>query len=214
MPHRTKAARALRAAAVALAALLPASCASTGDSTPSPSSSPDSPGGEPGAAPVTAPASSGKGVVVGWMEYRGAKKAGQVTSLTLIGASTEAGRLITAGRARMDGGKVVDDRTAGLLAQSFDEEGFGRFAVKCSPNEPVPGAMQCVWMDRGNGFESLFFLPGQRQNAATRDLPDVFDHLKKLVFSVHQATPGSMVVTGEGWSGDSMLNQKPGDGGR
>ena len=51
---------------------------------------------------------------------------------------------------------------------------------------------------------------GQRQNPDTRELPDVFDALKKLVLTIHQRSPGSMVITGEGWSGDSMMNQKAG----
>lgn len=146
------------------------------------------------------------------MDYRAAKKAGQVSSLTLIGASTEAGRLIAAGRARMEGGKVVDDRVAAELSEAFDREGFREFALQRSPNEPIPGAMQCVWIDRGNGHETLFFTAGARQNPKTEKLPDVFDTLKKTIWYVHQRTPGSMVVVGEGWSGDDMFRK--GDEGR
>jgi hypothetical protein len=158
-----------------------------------------------------APTRAVKGIKVGWMDYRPAKKVGQVQTLTLLGASTEEGRLIQKGRARMEGGKVVDDETASLLERSFQEAGFDRYAVKRSPKEPTAGALQVVWIDRGNGFESLYLVPGARQNPDTRGLPDVFDALKKLIFSVHQASPGSMVLTGEGWSGDTLTNQQPGN---
>ncbi len=144
------------------------------------------------------------------MDYRPPKKAGQVQTLTLLSQGTEEGRLIQRGRARMEGGKVVDDRTAAELLRSFEDSGFDRFALKRHPNDQAPGALQVVWIDRGNGFECLYLMPGARQNPETRDSPDVFDGLKKVIFVAHQMTPGSMVITGEGWSGDSMMNQQPG----
>ncbi len=190
--------------------LLLAACASDGGSSSSSGVREDSaePGvASPAATEAPAATAAGKGIQAGWMDYRPAKKANQVNSLTLVGASTEAGRLIASGRARMDGGKVVDDRTAADLVEAFESEGFSRFALRRSPNEPIPGAIASVWLDRGNGPETLFFTAGARQNPKTEALPDVYDHLKKLVFTVHQATPGSMVVTGEGWSGDDMFRR-------
>ena len=204
-----------RAGLAVLAALLLAACASSGDGgSPSRSSSNDRSGPGP-----QAPSSSDsgdrsalppRGVRAGWRDYRPAKNTGQVTSLTLLSQGTEEGKLISRGRARMEGGKVVDDGTAADLLEAVSRSGFDRYAVKRSPEEPVPGALEGVWIDRGNGFESLFLMRGQRQNSETREIPDVFDALKKLVLTIHQRSPGSMVITGEGWSGDSMMNQKAG----
>ena len=69
----------------------------------------------------------------------------------------------------------------------------------------------CRVVDRGQGIESLFLVPGARQSSGTEDLPDVYDGLKKLILTVHQATPGSSVRIGKGWSGEDLMNQKPGD---
>jgi hypothetical protein len=217
VPHRATR-RALLLAALAALAALSAACASP-DADPrertasAPSSVPDA---EPVAAPAGAvpslPTSVG-GIKAGWISFKAPTKRGQVTNLTLCGASSEEGKLISRG-ARMDGGKVVDDRTADNLSLAYTEAGFERFAVKRRPTEPPAGALGAVWIERGNGFETLFLMPGARQNPATEDLPDVYDGLKKLILSVHMSTPGSMVVTGEGWSGDDMLRQRPGSGGR
>lgn len=124
------------------------------------------------------------------------------------------GKLIASGKARMEGGKVVSDGTAADLAATFDRAGFGRFAVKVNPREGPAGALGVVWISRGDGYESLFLLPGARQNSATADLPDVYQALKLLIFQVHQTTPGSMVTTGDGWSGEDLLKQKPGEIGK
>lgn len=196
--------------ALAVLAAMAAACASSGpegDSRAAPSDSSATP------SDSTLPPSSG-GIKAGWITFKPPTKAGQVTTLTLCGASSEEGKLITLGKARMEGGKVVDDRTAENISASFTEAGFERFSVKRRPTEPPNGALAAVWIDRGSGLESLFLMPGARQNPATKDLPDVYDGLKKLILSIHMSTPGSMVVTGEGWSGDDMLHQKPGSGGR
>jgi hypothetical protein len=150
----------------------------------------------------------------GWMDLRPATKPGQVSSLTLLSGNTPEGRLIQRGRAQMPGGKVIDDGTASDLLAAFANSGFDRFAVRANPTQGPAAAMAVVWIDRGSGYESLFFLPGARRNPETADLPDVYDGLKKLILGIHQATPGSAVTTGQGWSGDDLLKQKPGDPGR
>ena len=154
----------------------------------------------------------GPGVRIGWMDLKRASKAGQMQSLTLVGESTREGRLIASGRAQMPGGKVVSDSTAREMAVAFDQYGFGRFAVGVHPESGPSGALGVVWMDTGDGrgIRSLFLLPGSLNDSRTRDLPKTYEQLKALVLSVHQMTPGSMVVTGEGWSGDDMMNQRPG----
>ena len=133
-------------------------------------------------------------------------------SLTLLGESSEEGSLIASGRAHMPGGKVIDDPSAARLVEAFQRGGFDRFALRVHPTEGPGNSLGVVWMDAGDGtgFRSLFLVPGARRDPRTKDLPDVYDDLKKLILSIHQITPGSMVVTGEGWSGDSMMNQKPG----
>ena len=208
MPHRSTR-RAPFALALAALAALAAACATGG---------PDAalevdPAGPPSAGDP-APSTASTGIKAGWITFKPPTKAGQITTLTLCGASTEEGKQIALGLARMDGGKVVDDVTAENISASFTEAGFERFSVKRRPTEPPGGALAAVWIDRGSGLETLFLMPGARQNPATRDLPDVYDGLKKLILSIHMSTPGSVVVTGEGWSGDDMLHQKPGSGGR
>ena len=89
--------------------------------------------------------------------------------------------------------------------------GFSRSAA---PQDGPSGALGVVWIDRGDGPESLYLMPGARQVEETRDLPDVYDALKKLILTVHQATPGSMVTTGQDWSGDDLMKQRPGEPGR
>ena len=137
-----------------------------------------------------------------------------MTTLSLLGDSTEEGKLLQQGKVRVDGGKVVDVKTAKNLADAFQQAGFDRFAIKRRPLPAPAGAIAAVWLDRGEGVETLFLMPGARQNPATEDLPDVYDGLKKLILSVHMTTPGSVVVTGEGWSGDDIMRQKPGSGGK
>ncbi len=207
MPHRaSRTARANASLALGILLLLagPSGCATSGTSSSSGGGSNPVTDAELGALPET-------GIKAGWMQFKSPTKTGQMTSLTLISESSKEGQLIAKGRARMDGGKVISDRDALALAASFDQEGFGRFAVKVNPNEAPTGALGAVWIDRGNGYESIFLLPGQRQNPATRDIPDVYFHLKGLILSVHQTTPGSSVRVGEGWSGEELLDQKPGD---
>ena len=223
MPHRITR-RTPRSFVLAALAALAAACASTGpaaapaDSSGASDSETEAGAPTPGSASHreadNSPGTPSSGIMAGWVSYKPPTKRGQVTTLTLCGASTDEGKLISQGRARMDGGKVVDDATAQNLSASFTEAGFERFATRRRPTEPPSGALAAVWIDRGAGVETLFLMPGARQNPATRDLPDVYDGLKKLILSVHMSTPGSMVVTGEGWSGDDMLHQKPGSGGK
>jgi hypothetical protein len=221
VPHRT-ATTARSSAALAALALLAAACASSDSSSPAPGTNYPTPqadrtppAGDP--ADPTSPAAlaaPATGVKAGWISFKPATKAGQVTTLSLLGESTEEGRLLQQGKVRVDGGKVVDARTAQNLADAFKEAGFDRFAIKRRPLPAPAGAIAAVWLDRGAGVETLFLMPGARQNSATEDLPDVYDGLKKLILSVHMTTPGSVVVTGEGWSGDDMMRQKPGSGGK
>jgi hypothetical protein len=145
------------------------------------------------------------------MDPRGVREAGQVASLTLLGESTPEGKKVKSGKAVMPGGKVIDDATAAQLAAAFDEAGFDRFAVGANPNDAPTGALGVVWISRGNGYESLFFMPGDRRDAATKDRPDVYDALKKLIWTIHLRTPGSMVKVSTGWSGDDLMNQKAGE---
>ena len=211
MPHRT-ALLARSIAALAALSLLSAACGS-------PSSAPDAPAPAadagtdplgPGAPSPDDPPKPATGVKAGWISFKPTTKAGQVTTLSLLGDTTEEGRLLQQGKVRVDGGKVVDARTADNIALAFKEAGFDRFSIKRRPLPAPAGAIAAVWIDRGQGVESLFLMPGARQNPATEELPDVYDALKKLVLSIHMTTPGSVVVTGEGWSGDDMLRQKPG----
>ncbi|HEU4394267.1 MAG TPA: hypothetical protein VFS92_01800 [Planctomycetota bacterium] len=210
MPHRT----ALLARSIAaLAALAPLSgaCGSTGTSPDAPA--PAAAAGTDPLGPAPSPDDPPKpatGVKAGWISFKPTTKAGQVTTLSLLGDTTEEGKLLQNGKVRVDGGKVVDAKTADNIALAFKEAGFDRFAIKRRPLPAPAGAIAAVWIDRGQGVESLFLMPGARQNPATEELPDVYDALKKLVLSVHMTTPGSVVVTGEGWSGDDMLRQKPG----
>jgi hypothetical protein len=197
-----------RLLAAILASAAAAGCASGGAAG---GASPGSPVPTGNAALPEVPAT---GLQIGWMDYRPPKKRGQIQTLTLVSESTREGKLLRKGGVSMPGGKVVDDLTAAELIQSCIEGGFERFAVPCNPNAPMAGAMQSVWLDRGNGFECLFLHPGAIQNPETKDLPKVFEALKALVFTAHQVTPGSSVTTGQGWSGEDLMNQRPGGGGR
>jgi len=200
---------------LALLAMLAAACASgSADAPAMPAASPGDPASAAAEFPSDAPAAASAGVRAGWLTFKPPTKAGQVTTLTLVGENTEEGKLLSRGRVRLDGGKVVDEKTAANLADAFRQAGFDRFCVKRRPLPAPAGALAAVWIDRGQGVETLFLMPGARQNPATEDLPDVYDGLKKLILSVHITTPGSVVLTGEGWSGDDMLRQKPGSGGR
>jgi hypothetical protein len=148
------------------------------------------------------------GIHFGWMDYRAAKKAGQVLSLTLVSENSKEGKLLASGRARMEGGKVVSDRDAAIVMAAFEEQGFQRFALKVNPNEAPAGALQSVWMRKDGEFETLYLMPGAVQNPETKDLPRTFQALKELIRQVHLSSPGSSVSTGDGWSGDDLLNQK------
>ena len=190
-----------------LSSLLLAACGSTTDGgsrseseSPREAAAEAAPAGDVSALPAT-------GVKAGWIDPRSGGKSRQI-SLTLISASSQEGRLISTGRARMDGGKVVDDKTAGDILQAFDKAGFDRFAVMAKPEDAPSSTLGVIWIDRGRGIESLFFLPGARQDPRTADLPDVYDSLKKFILYIHQSSPGSMVTAGEGWSGDQMTDQK------
>ncbi|NUN51466.1 MAG: hypothetical protein HUU06_01590 [Planctomycetaceae bacterium] len=198
----------LAGVAFLLAPLLAPGCASDGGSGGGGTRAASS-RGEPAAASSGASAAAGSDIMAGWMDLREGSRSGRLTTLTLVSENRQEGKLIQSGRARMDGGKVVDAETAAQIAASFDEAGFDRFCLSSRPTEGPSGALGVVWIDRGRGVESLFLLPGARQDPRTRDLPDVYDALKKLILYVHQSSPGSMVVTGEGWSGDDMMNQKP-----
>ncbi len=145
----------------------------------------------------------------GFYDPRSAARTGRLIALTLVNETTEKGRKMTSGLGTMDGGKVVDAATAAAIADSFREAGFDRFCLRALPTEGPSGALGVVWIDRGNGVESLFLMPGAVQNPETKDLPHVYQAIKLLIFKVHQATPGSMVTSGEGWSGDDIMNQKP-----
>lgn len=211
MHHRT-ALLARSFAALAALSLLSAACGSPGSAPDAPAPAADAgtdPLG-PGAPSPDDPPKPATGVKAGWISFKPTTKPGQVTTLSLLGDTTEEGKLLQHGKVRVDGGKVVDARTADNIALAFKEAGFDRFSIKRRPLPAPAGAIAAVWIDRGQGVESLFLMPGARQNPATEELPDVYDALKKLVLSVHMTTPGSVVVTGEGWSGDDMLRQKPG----
>lgn len=205
MPHRTTLRSLLTSA---LAALALAGCAS-GGTAPADDASPVDSTAAVGSMEI--PVASGPGIRAGWMNLKPATKKGQIMTLTLLAESSKEGKLIASGRARMDGGKVVSDEDAAVILAAFEKAGFDRFSVKAAPMEGPAGALGAVWIDRGQGFESLFLLPGARQNSETKDLPDVYDGLKKLILTVHQSTPGSSVKVGNGWSGEELLNQKPGD---
>lgn len=194
-----------------LAALLAAGCASGGTSPETSLEPVDSPSVADTAA---APSPAGPGVRAGWITFRAQKKRDQLMSQTLVGESTREGKLIASGRGRMDGGKAIDDGRMTDLVDAFDHTDFARYAVMADPNTPPAGALGVVWLDRGNGFESLFLMPGAVNDPSTAGVPKTYEALKALIFTIHQRTPGSMVLTGEGWSGDDMLKQRPGGTGR
>jgi hypothetical protein len=142
-----------RAAAAVLAALLLAACASAPASTEGgggpadEAPSPDAP-----AAPVI--------VKAGWMDLKNQGRPGILTALTLVSASSKEGKLISSGRAQMQGGKVITDQYAARLVEAFERQGFWRFARKVGPMDGPQGALRVVWIDRGEGPESLFLFPG------------------------------------------------------
>ena len=70
--------------------------------------------------------------------------------------------------------------------------------------------MGVVWLDDGSGVRSLFLTRGAAAQSSTADLPATYGDLKKLLLAVHQATAGSAVNSGAGWSGDSLFRQDPG----
>jgi len=172
--------------------------------------------GDPSAEPVPSdrPALPEGGIQVGWMGFKAAVKDRQITSLTLVSESSREGKLLAAGRAVMEGGKVVDDGTAADILLCYERSGFDRFALRVNPNEAPIGALGAVWINRGNGIETLFLVPGARNNAETYDLPDVYASLKELIFRIHQKTPGSVATSGAGFAGDDLMNQHPGQKGR
>ena len=202
VPHRASSASRLAAVLAAALSLLPA-CSSSGSA-----------GVEEAPDYSDRPALPEGGVQVGWMSYRAAKKDRQITALTLLSESSPEGKLLASGRGVLDGGKVVDDGTAADLLLSFERAGFNRFALRVHPGEAPVGAIGSVWINRGNGPETLFLTPGARGNPETYDLPDVYDGLKKLIFLVHQRTPGSVATSGAGFAGDDLMNQHPGKKGR
>src|SRR5688572_28822538 len=172
-----------------LLALLLAGCATAGDaSAPADPASSDS----TAVGSLEMPAAEGPGIRAGWVNLKPREKRGQIMTLSLLSESSKEGKLIAKGYS-MEGGKVVSDQDAAGLQAAFEKAGFDRYAVKASPSEGPQGALGAVWIDRGRGIESLFLVPGARQNSETKDLPDVYDGLKKLILTVHQATPGSSV---------------------
>ncbi len=196
----------LRATSAALLVLALAGCAST----EAPPADEAAAGDSAAVGSLEMPAAEGPGIRAGWVNLKPREKRGQIMTLSLLSESSKEGKLMAKGYS-MEGGKVVSDRDAAGLKAAFEEAGFDRFAVRASPSEGPQGALGAVWIDRGQGIESLFLVPGARQNPETKDLPDVYDGLKKLILTVHQATPGSSVRVGKGWSGEELLNQKPGD---
>ena len=200
VPHRTSLA--------ALLALALAGCASSGEAAaPAPSDGSES----VAAGTLELPTASGPGLRFGWKNLKPAEKRGQVMDLILLSESSKEGKLISTKGYSMDGGKVITDKDAAEMLIAFEKYGFNRFAVRTGPNEGPTGALGVVWMDRGKGIESLFLTPGARHNTDTKDLPDIYGDLKKLIWSVHVNTPGSSVRVGKGWSGEDLLNQKPGE---
>jgi hypothetical protein len=198
VPHRATSATLLAAFLAAALSLLPA-CSSSGSGDPN--------------APPDAPDLSALpegGIQAGWMSFKSATRDKQVTSLTLVSASSREGKLISAGRAQMAGGKVISDEDAASLLLSFERQGFDRYALRSNPNEAPQAAMGAIWINRGNGVETIFLMPNALANPETEGLPKVYEGLKALILYVHQTTPGSVATSGQGVAGDDLVNQKPG----
>jgi hypothetical protein len=199
--------------ALAVAALVLAACA-TGDASsapagpygvgPSDGASAPSPWTESGVEAATGPV-----VRAGYVETR-MRSRSAVTRLTLLSKGCPEVERLLRGRLVMPEAKVLSEEDSGLLPRGFRESGFEKYAVNASPDAAPQGCLGVVWLQEGNVTRSLFLMPGQRDNPATREVPDVYLQCKGLVMALHNRTPGFTVTTGSGWSDDSVFGPRTG----
>lgn len=151
--------------------------------------------------------SAGTAIRAGWMDLRTGTRG--ATRLALASRSSDTGRAILAAKLFSPETKVMEDAAALDMVEAFRKQGFDRFAGTGSPDNPPPGAVGAIWLEQGGATRTMFLVRGAVQNAATADLPKVYEGLKFLVLSIHNNTPGFSISSGTGPADDSIFRQKP-----
>ncbi len=199
-----------------LGAVALAACASPGGPAPSGGSLP-----APRAPAYVAPGASaeafdkgsevavarGAAVRCGWRDLRPQVRG--IRSLSLVSPGTPTGEALRAGKLQAPDTKVLEQEAVPDLLEAFEKQGFGRFAVSVDPSAGPSNAMAAIWLEVDGRMATLFLVPGAVTDPRTRDLPKVYEGLKALVLTIHQATPGFSVSTGSGWSDDSAFGRRP-----